>query len=358
MARSRNRIAAAVAAAALAGGGAGAGVVALTHSGGSTPAAGATVTPSTANVANTTPTVGQIARSATPSVVEIDATSAAPSSPYPFGGDGSSRGTQSAEGTGFVYDTKGDIVTNEHVVDGASTVSVRFSDGSTFKATVVGTDVSTDVAVVHVDAPASKLVPLVLGDSSKAAVGDGVVAIGNPFGLDGTVTTGIVSAIDREISSPDSTPIEGAIQTDAAINHGNSGGPLLNLAGKVIGITSQIQSDSGGSDGVGFAVPSNLVQNVADQLIATGKAQHALLGVNVKTASNGVAVADVESGSAAADAGIKSGDVITAADGKDVTTAEQLRAIIAGHKPGDKLTLKLLRSGSEKTVTATLGVKT
>jgi putative serine protease PepD len=359
MARSRNRIAAAVAAAALAGGGAGAGVVALTDSGAGTPSvAGAAATPSAANVASTTLSVGQIARAATPSVVEIDARSAASSSPYPFGGNGGSSGTQSAEGTGFVYDSKGDIVTNEHVVDGASTVSVKFSDGSTFKATVVGTDISTDVAVVHVDAPASKLVPLVLGDSSKAAVGDGVVAIGNPFGLDGTVTTGIVSAVDREISSPDSTPIEGAIQTDAAINHGNSGGPLLNLAGNVIGITSQIQSESGGSDGVGFAIPSNLVQNVADQLIATGKAQHALLGVNVKTAANGVAVADVESGSAAADAGIKAGDVITAADGKSVTTAEQLRAIIAGHEPGDKLTLKLLRSGSEKTLTATLGAKT
>ena len=140
-----------------------------------------------------------------------------------------------AEGTGFVYDAKGDIVTNEHVVDGSSTVRVKLSDGSTYKATVVGTDISSDLAVLHIDAPASKLTPLALGDSSALAVGDGVVAIGNPFGLDGTVTSGIVSAIDREISAPDGTPIEGAIQTDAAINHGNSGGPLFNLAGKVVG---------------------------------------------------------------------------------------------------------------------------
>ena len=135
--------------------------------------------------------------------------------------------------------------------------------------------------MLHVDAPASKLTPLTLADSTNLSVGDGVVAIGNPFGLDGTVTTGIVSALNREITSPDNTPIEGAIQTDAAINHGNSGGPLLDLAGNVIGVTSQIQSDSGGNDGVGFAVPSNTVRSIVSQLIASGKAQHALLGVTV-----------------------------------------------------------------------------
>jgi putative serine protease PepD len=350
MPRNRNRIAAAVTAAALAGGGAGAAVVAFTHDGSHAPVAGAAA-PSILNIANANLSVGQVAKAATPSVVEIDATTAGSPSPFP---NGSSAG-QSAEGTGFVYDTKGDIATNEHVIDGASTISVKFSDSSTYKATVVGSDASTDIAVIHVDAPAAKLKPLVLGDSSKAAVGDGVIAIGNPFGLDDTVTSGIVSAVDREITAPDGTPIEGAIQTDAAINHGNSGGPLLDLQGKVIGITSQIQSDSGGNDGVGFAVPSNMVQSIADQLISTGKAQHALLGVNVKTAANGVAVADVQSGSAAADAGFKAGDVITAVGGTTVTTAEQLRAIIASHEPGDKLTLKVLRSGSEKTFSVTLG---
>ena len=160
---------------------------------------------------------------------------------------------------------------------------MKLSDGSTYKATVVGTDISTDLAVLHIDAPASKLTPLALGDSSALVVGDGVVAIGNPFGLDGTVTSGIVSAINREISAPDGTPIEGAIQTDAAINHGNSGGPLFDLAGKVVGVTSQIQSDSGGNDGIGFAVPSNTVKNIADQLIANGSVQHALLGVTIAT---------------------------------------------------------------------------
>ena len=352
MARNRNRIVAGIAAAALAGGGVGAGAVALTTHGGGSSATTAVspATPAT-NVASANLTVGQIAKSSTASVVEIDATSQSTST---FPGQG---GSSSAEGTGWVYDTKGDIVTNEHVVDGASSVSVKFADGSTYKATIVGTDTSTDLAVIHVNAPASKLAPLSLADSSTVAVGDGVVAIGNPFGLDGTVTSGIVSALDREISAPDDTPIEGAIQTDAAINHGNSGGPLLNLRNQVIGVTSQIQSDSGGSDGVGFAIPSNLVRSIADQLISTGKAQHALLGVNVQTAANGVQVGDVQSGSAAADAGLRSGDVITAVDGKSVTTAQELRAVIAAHKPGDKLQITYRRSGESKTVTATLGAR-
>jgi putative serine protease PepD len=232
---------------------------------------------------------------------------------------------------------------------------VKFSDGSVYKATVVGSDTSSDLAVLHVDAPASKLTPLELGDSSNVAVGDGVVAIGNPFGLDNSVTSGIVSALNREIAAPDNTPIEGAIQTDAAINHGNSGGPLIDLAGKVIGVNSQIQSDSGGNDGVGFAIPSNTVRSIATQLISTGKAQHALLGVTVKTSTSGVGVASVESGSGAANGGVKAGDVITAIDGSSVTTAEQLRAVIAAHKPGDSLKLTLRRDGATKTLTVTLG---
>jgi putative serine protease PepD len=356
----RNRIAAAIAAAALVGGGAGAGIVALAAGGGDHTAASSPATTGTAvsttasggtstNVANGTLSVGEIAKRDTASVVEIDVTTGSQGSSFPNGG------SSSAEGTGFVYDTNGDILTNQHVVDGASSVSVKFSDGSTYKGTVVGTDPSTDVAVVHVDAPASKLAPLTLADSSNVQVGDGVVAIGNPFGLEGTVTSGIVSAVGREITAPDSTPIEGAIQTDAAINHGNSGGPLLNMKGEVIGITSQIESDSGGNDGVGFAVPSNTVRSIARQLIANGKAQHALLGVTPADAAGGVGISSVESGSAADSAGLKVGDVITAVDGKSVTTPAQLRAVIAADRPGDKLTLTIRRNGSSKTVTATLG---
>ena len=354
MAKNANTLAVAVAAAALVGAGAGAGAVAFSN-GGSNHASTVAAAPAgriTNVAASSSLSVGQVAKQSASAVVEVDATSTSAQSPYPYGG-----GTQSATGTGFVYDTDGHVVTNEHVVDGASSVSVKLADGSTWKATVVGSDRSSDLAVLKIAAPASKLTPLALADSSAVAVGDGVVAIGNPFGLDGTVTSGIVSAVDREITAPDSTPIEGAIQTDAAINHGNSGGPLLDLQGKVIGVTSQIQSESGGNDGVGFAVPSNTVRTVAAQLIATGKARHALLGVNVKTASHGVEVAQVEQGSAAGSAGLKAGDVITAVAGEPVATAQHLRAVIASHVPGDKLSLAVVRNGKNSTVIVTLGAR-
>jgi len=353
MPRNKARIATVVSAAALVGAGVGAGAVALAHHG-STPAPTTAVAaaPNVSNAAASTLTVGQIAKAATPAVVEIDSAQSSNGSPFPQGGGGT------AEGTGLVYDTKGDIVTNDHVVANSNAVTVKFSDGATFKATIVGTDPTTDLAVVHVNAPAAKLVPLSLADSSKVGVGDGVVAIGNPFGLDGTVTSGIVSALNREIVSPNNSPIEGAIQTDAAINHGNSGGPLLDMDGKVIGVTSQIQSDSGGNDGVGFAVPSNTVSSIASQLISSGSAQHALLGVNVRTALNGVSVADVSSGSAAAAAGIKAGDVITAVDGTTVKSAEALRATIESHKPGDKISVTVTRGGASKTLSVTLGSRT
>jgi putative serine protease PepD len=347
-----NRIVAAVVVAAVIGGGAGAGIVTVADRGSSN-AAATVPTVAGATVSNSELTVGQVAKAATKSVVEVDATSSGGDSTFPFGDQGRS----SAEGTGFVYDTKGDIVTNQHVVDGASTVKVKFSDGSTYTATVVGTDAATDVAVLHVNAPSSKLQPLTLGDSSKVEVGDGVVAIGNPFGLDGTVTSGIVSAVGRQISSPDDTPIEGAIQTDAAINHGNSGGPLLDLHGEVIGITSQIQSEGGGNDGVGFAVPSNTVRSIAEQLISDGKAQHALLGVTPADTANGVRIASVKTGSAADDAGLEQGDVITAVGSTQIRSSAQIRAIIAGHQPGDQLTLTIRRDGSSKTVHVTLGAR-
>jgi putative serine protease PepD len=356
--KNANTLAVAVAAAALAGGGAGAAAVAFTH--GSSHPATVAAAPAAAGVANVASTsslsLEQIAKQSTGSVVEVDSTLTSSQSQSPFGGGGGSS-TQSATGTGFIYDSDGHIVTNEHVIDGASSVSVKLADGSTWKATIVGSDISSDLAVLKIAAPVSKLTPLGLADSSAVQVGDGVVAIGNPFGLDGTVTSGIVSAVDREITAPDETPIEGAIQTDAAINHGNSGGPLFNLQGKVIGVTAQIQSESGGNDGVGFAIPSNTVRSIADQLISTGKAAHALLGVNVKTASNGVAVANVEQGTGAASAGLKAGDVITTVGGTKVASAERLRAVIAAHAPGDKLSLEILRNGKSSTVNVTLGAR-
>src|SRR3954467_1412206 len=202
-----------------------------------------------------------------------------------------------AQGSGFVYDSSGHIVTNDHVVADSSSIKVAFPDGSTYPASLVGTDASTDLAVIKVDAPSSKLHALTLGDSSQLAVGAPVVAIGSPFGLEETVTSGIVSALHREMTSPNGFAIADSIQTDAAINHGNSGGPLLDSQGKVVGVTSQIESDSGGSDGVGFAVPSNTIRSIAAQLISNGKAQHAFLGVQLKDASStsGAAVALVRS---------------------------------------------------------------
>ena len=359
MRMARKSYVAAVAVAALVGGAAGAGVVALTDNGGGSNAATAAsqtttvVEGSTTNVVNGELTIAQIAKLDSNSVVEIDSTLSSGSSSY-----GGTSGTSEAEGTGWVYDTNGDIVTNEHVIDGATSITVKFPNGSSYKGTVVGSDISTDLAVVHVNAPASSLTPLTLGNSDNVAVGDSVVAIGNPFGLDGTVTSGIVSAVDRVIQAPDQdeTPIPGAIQTDAAINHGNSGGPLFNMKGQVVGITSQIQSDGGGNEGVGFAIPSNLVRTIVTQLVSNGSAQHALLGINPADATNGVRVASVATGSGAKKAGLKVGDVITAVDGTKVTSANQLRAIISIDKPGTKVTLTILRNGSTKTIDATLGV--
>jgi putative serine protease PepD len=287
-----------------------------------------------------------------------------------------------ALGSGFVIDSEGHIVTNDHVVDGASSISVEFSDGSTYDAQLVGTDASTDIGVVKVNAPSSELTRLQLGDSSAVQVGDEVVAIGSPLGLNETVTSGIVSALNRTITSPNNFSINDAIQTDAAINHGNSGGPLLDLQGQVIGINSQIESDSGGNDGIGFAVPSNTVQSVVSQLIATGKVQHAYLGVGIATITDalssqlglpaGVEVTQVTSGGPAAEAGLKAadattvvggqefptgGDVITAVNGKAVSTSEELQSVIGAMKPGDSASITYSRDGSEHTVQVTLGTR-
>jgi putative serine protease PepD len=260
------------------------------------------------------------------------------------------------QGSGFVYDGDGHIVTNDHVVDGATSVSVRFWNGKTFDAQVVGTDASTDLAVLKVDAPASNLFPLSLGDSSKLAVGDSVVAIGSPFGLEGTVTSGIVSALHREMTSPNHFAIDNSIQTDAAINHGNSGGPLLNAQGKVVGITSQIESNSGGNEGVGFAIPSNTVSSIAAQLISSGKADHAFLGVVLQdsSAQTGAAISQVRAGTPAARAALRAGDVVTTAAGTRINSASELRAVINAHRPGDTISVTYTRGGQSHTVTVKL----
>src|SRR5438105_8143921 len=282
-------------------------------------------------------------------VVQITVTSqTSGSSPSPFGGGSQ---TQKAQGSGWVYDSQGDVVTNQHVVAGAQSISVTFWNGKSYSAHVVGTDASTDIAVIKVDAPSSLLSPLEVGDSSQVAVGDGVVAIGSPFGLAETVTSGIVSALHRRMSSPGGFPIPDSIQTDAAINHGNSGGPLLNSLGQVIGVNAQIESDSGGNDGVGFAIPSNTVRSVVSQLVANGKAQHAYLGVSLaSTASSSAKVNGVRSGTPAAQAGLRSGDVVTALDGQRISTAAELESAIAAKKPGDSVSITYTRNGTSHTV--------
>jgi putative serine protease PepD len=261
--------------------------------------------------------------------------------------------TSQAQGSGFVYDSKGNIITDEHVVAGATGVTVKFWNGASYKATVVGTDASTDLAVVKVNAPASMLFPVTLGDSNALRVGDGVVAIGSPFGLAETVTTGIVSALHRQMTSPNNFAIDDSIQTDAAINHGNSGGALLNMQGQVIGVTAQIKSDSGGNDGIGFAVPSNTVKSVATQLLATGTVKHAYLGISLSD-SGGATVGSVNAGTPAAKAGIRAGDVITTFDGKKIVTASQLRGQLGLKKPGDTVAVGFTRNGSTHTTSVTL----
>jgi len=222
------------------------------------------VTVPSSQIASTTSSlsVGQIYKQAYRGVVEITVTSMQ-TARTPFGLDSQ---TQKAQGSGFVVDASGDIVTNEHVIAGAQSISVRFWNGKTYTAKVVDSDTSLDVALIKVDAPSSQLHPLSLGDSSTVQVGDAVVAIGSPFGLNETVTSGTVSAVHREITATNNATIQNAIQTDAAINHGNSGGPLLNAQGRVIGVNAQIESESGGSDGVGFAGPSNSIQPLLSQI--------------------------------------------------------------------------------------------
>jgi len=305
-------------------------------------------------------TVNQIYRNASPGVVELTVTSGSSgsgSNGLPFGG-GSGQ-TQQAQGSGWVYDMKGDIVTDQHVVDGATAITVRFADGSTAKGTLVGSDASTDLAVVHVDVSPSKLHPLPVANSDAVQVGDGAVAIGSPFGLQNTVTWGIISALHRQQTAPNGFTIDDSIQTDAAINHGNSGGALLDMQGRVIGVTSQIESDGGGNEGVGFAVPSNTVKTVVTKLISTGKISHAYLGISASNSSSplGAKVETVVSGTAADKAGVQQGDVITAVNGSPTTSAAELTQSIDGKTPGQQVTLTVSRNGSSRTIHATLGTR-
>jgi putative serine protease PepD len=299
-------------------------------------------------------TVSDVYDRANDSVVEITVTLDGGSAPGAPGG-----GASQAQGSGFVYDTSGHVVTNAHVVENASAIQVRSSSGQTYDATVVGVDASTDLAVIDVDAPSSAFTPLTLADSSALQVGQEVVAIGSPFGLENTVTSGIVSALDRSMEAPNGYTINGAIQTDAAINHGNSGGPLLDLEGRVVGVNSQIESDSGGNDGVGFAVPSNTVKSIASQLVAGGTVEHAYLGVGLTQTQSGAGaeVSEVRSGAPAAAAGLQAGDVITSVDGDPVASVQELQSAIETRKPGDTVKIGFDRDGADRTVSVELGTR-
>jgi S1-C subfamily serine protease len=321
--------------------------------------------------------ISQIYEAAKHGVVQVTSTSVVSDSPF-FGAQ-----EQQAQGSGLVIDKDGHVVTNYHVVQGANKVQVSFSDSELMDATVIGTDPSTDIAVLKIKgAWARSLTPLTLGSSSAVQVGDAVVAIGNPFGLERTVTAGIVSALQRRIKAPNGFQIDEVIQTDAAINHGNSGGPLLNANGDVIGVNAQIESDSGGNVGIGFAIPIDTVKDVASQLIKEGKVEHAYLGIEMATINSdladnfrvpvdeGVLIQQVHPGSPAAQAGLQGGttqvvlagltyrlggDVITKADGQTLETSDQLASVVTSKQPGDSLDLEVHRGEETLNVTVELG---
>jgi S1-C subfamily serine protease len=340
-------------------------------------------------------TVNEIYRRAAPGVVQVTATQVVSTPnvepffgfPFPRQGRQQQQQQQQAEalGSGFVITKAGDIVTNYHVVAGARSVDVSFSNNESMKAKIVGTDPSTDIAVLQVNAHSRALTPLPLGNSDTVRVGDSVVAIGNPFGYDRTVTAGIVSALQRVIQAPNSYSIDHVIQTDAALNRGNSGGPLLNASGEVIGVNSQIStggSGSSGNVGIGFAVPINTVSTVVAQIIRSGHAEHPFIGITALAVnrsaarlfrlpvSHGLLVARVQPGSGAANAGLRAGtqsatlagetyplggDLLASIDGIQLYSIEQLRDAISTKKPGDDVKLVVYRGDQQRTVTVKLG---
>lgn len=341
-------------------------------------------------------TLGAIYEMVNPSVVNIQVISTVSGiadMPFPLPGeDGEGQiPRQSGLGSGFVWDKNGHIVTNNHVVEGATSILVQFHDGREYSAELIGADPDSDLAVLKIDAPTSELEPLTVIDSSEVEVGDLAIAIGNPYGLTGTMTVGIVSAVGRSLSV-DNTSLTGSytipdiIQTDAAINPGNSGGVLLNDKGQVIGVTTAIQSTSGSNAGIGFVVPSTIVRLVVPELIENGFYEHSWIGLSGNTlqadiaeamdldrSQRGVLIASITPDSPADEAGLRGsdkqfeylgsqviigGDIITAIDGEPTPTFEALVSYLArATEPGQKVELTILRDGKTQTVDLTLGVR-
>jgi S1-C subfamily serine protease len=331
--------------------------------------------------------VNEIYRRSAPGVVQVTTTSVQTVEPdqslNPFGLQEQQR--RQALGSGFVIDKSGRIITNFHVVEGAEDVEVSFSNRDSVKARIVGKDPSTDLAVLKVDVDARALTPLQLGNSDRVRVGDSVVAIGNPLGYERSVTAGIVSALHRPLTAPNDFTIDDVIQTDAAINSGNSGGPLIAANGKVIGVNTAIATGNTGARGnigIGFAVPVNTVRDVASQLIERGRVEHPFLGVVAQPidkeiadvfnlpVEQGLLVVRVIEGSGADKAGLRAGttevvvagesyllggDIIVEIDGEPATTAEDLREAVSAKKPGDKIDIEAYRGDDRRSFEVTLG---
>jgi S1-C subfamily serine protease len=260
-------------------------------------------------------------------------------------------------GSGFVIDEEGLILTNAHVVAAATDIQVTFSDAHTVSAKPVGKDPDTDLALLRVDPDGLDLHPLELGDSETVQVGDPTVAIGNPFGLERTLTTGVVSALQRRLTAPSGFTIDNVIQTDAALNPGNSGGPLIDASGRVIGINSQIATGdpaSGGSVGIGFAVPVNTAKKVIPQLQEAGHVERAYLGIEGSTTDGGVLVETVRPGSPAAEAGLRDADVLRTLDGRSVRSMADVSAILERHQPGDVVSVEAGAAGGPRELKAKL----
>jgi len=301
--------------------------------------------PSDAAPARSATDVSELYERVRPGVVSIEARSSRPG--------------QDSTGSGFVLDDRGYILTNDHVVEGAASVRVRFVKGGPVSARIVGTDPSTDLALLKVSSNSGDLRPLPLGSSSSLKVGQPAVAIGSPFGLEGTLTTGVVSAVERTIEAPNQFSIDNVVQTDAAINPGNSGGPLLDASGRVVGVNAQIATTTQANSGVGFAIPINVAKQIVPDLKAGREITRPYVGVETRNATSGVGatVNRVVSGGPADDAGLRAGDLILKVGDRDVEKSADVSIAISENKPGDTVAVQIRRDGDEQTIQLKLGTR-